>query len=158
MKYSTLTQITPANVSKLTKAWTYDTGAGAVGYTVTPIVIGNVMYLPIQGSIIVALKADAGTELWRFDLRTLPGIAPNPSAGGRGISYWPGTHRRRRASSSQPRTVFSFSSTRKPARRFRARRFRQHGDRRDGKVWRHLLDQHAARALPEPGYHRRTHG
>ena len=91
MKYSTLTQITPANVAKLTKAWTYDTGAGAVGYTITPIVINNVMYLPIQGAIIVALKADAGTELWKFDLRTIPGIAPNPSAGGRGISYWPGT-------------------------------------------------------------------
>jgi glucose dehydrogenase len=91
MKYSTLTQITPANVSKLTTAWTYDTGAPAGGYTITPIVINNVMYLPIQGSIIVALKADSGTELWRFDLKTIPGIAPNPGAGGRGISYWPGT-------------------------------------------------------------------
>jgi glucose dehydrogenase len=91
MKYSPLTQITPANVTRLTKAWTYDTGAPASGYTITPIVINNVMYLPIQGSTIVALKADTGTELWKFDLKTLPGIAPNPSAGGRGISYWPGT-------------------------------------------------------------------
>ena len=33
------------------KAWTYDTGAPASGYTVTPIVINNVMYLPVQGSI-----------------------------------------------------------------------------------------------------------
>jgi quinoprotein glucose dehydrogenase len=91
MKYSPLAQITPANVARLTKAWTYDTGAPASGYTITPIVINNVMYLPIQGSTIVALKADTGTELWKFDLKTLPGIAPNPSAGGRGISYWPGT-------------------------------------------------------------------
>jgi glucose dehydrogenase len=91
MKYSPLTQITPANVTRLTKAWTYDTGAPAGGYTITPTVINNVMYLPIQGSTIVALKADTGTELWKFDLKTLPGIAPNPSAGGRGISYWPGT-------------------------------------------------------------------
>jgi glucose dehydrogenase len=91
MKYSTLTQITPANVTKLAKAWTYDTGAPASGYTITPIVVSNVMYLPIQGSTIVALKADAGTELWKFDLKTLPDIAPSPSAGGRGLSYWPGT-------------------------------------------------------------------
>ena len=90
MKYSPLTQITPANVSTLRKAWTYDLGIPANGYTVTPIAIGNVLYVPV-GSTIVALKADAGTELWRFDLATLPGIAPNPSAGGRGISYWPGT-------------------------------------------------------------------
>jgi glucose dehydrogenase len=91
MKYSPLTQITPANVSRLVKTWTYDTGAPAAGYTITPIVINNVMYLPIQGSTIVALKADAGTELWKFDLKTIPGIGANPSAGGRGISYWPGS-------------------------------------------------------------------
>ena len=91
MKYSPLTQITPANVTQLKKAWTYDMGVPASGYTITPIVVNNVMYLPVQGSTIVALKADAGTELWKFDLKTIPGIAPNPSAGGRGISYWPGT-------------------------------------------------------------------
>lgn len=93
MKYSPLTQITPANVSRLTKAWTYDLGSRATGYTITPIVIGNTIYLPVQGSIIVALKADAGTELWKFDLKTIPGIGANPSAGGRGISYWPGTQK-----------------------------------------------------------------
>jgi quinoprotein glucose dehydrogenase len=92
-KYSALTQITPANVTQLQKAWTYDTGAPAAGYTITPIVIGNVMYLPVQGSIIVALQADSGKELWKFDLKTLPDIGPNPSAGGRGISYWPGNAR-----------------------------------------------------------------
>jgi glucose dehydrogenase len=90
MKFSALTQITPDNVTRLKKAWTYDLGTPAAGYTVTPIVIGNVMYLPVQGSIIVALKADAGTEIWKYDLKNVPGIAPNPSAGGRGISYWPG--------------------------------------------------------------------
>src|SRR5437763_13460759 len=59
MKYSSLTQITPANVARLAKAWTYDTGAPATGYTITPIVINNVMYLPVRlGTTIVALKAD----------------------------------------------------------------------------------------------------
>ena len=91
MKYSPLTQVTPVNVARLTKAWTYDTGVPATGYTITPIVVGNVLYLPIQGSRIVALKADDGTELWQFDLKTLAGIGTNPSAGGRGLSYWPGT-------------------------------------------------------------------
>ena len=91
MKYSTLSQITPANVTQLAKAWTYDLGAPATGYTITPIVVNNVMYLPVQGSTIVALQADSGKELWKRDLKTLPDIGPNPSAGGRGISYWPGT-------------------------------------------------------------------
>jgi glucose dehydrogenase len=100
-KFSALTQITPANVTQLAKAWTYDTGAPASGYTITPIVVSNVMYLPVQGSIIVALQADSGKELWKFDLKTLPDVGPNPSAGGRGISYWPG------AAGRAPRIVIS---------------------------------------------------
>jgi glucose dehydrogenase len=90
MKYSPLTQITPANVSRVTKAWTYDLGVPASGWTVTPIVISNMMYFPVQ-STIVALKADTGTEVWRSDLKAMPELGTNPSAGGRWISYWPGT-------------------------------------------------------------------
>jgi quinoprotein glucose dehydrogenase len=93
MKYSPLTQVTPENVSQLTPAWTYDMGVPASGYTITPIVINNVMYLPIQGTIIVALQADSGKELWKYDLKSLKDLGPNPSAGGRGISYWPGAAR-----------------------------------------------------------------
>jgi glucose dehydrogenase len=93
MKFSSLTQITPQNVTQLSQAWTYDTGAPASGYTITPIVVNNVMYLPVQGTIIVALAADSGKELWKFDLKSIEALAPNPSAGGRGISYWPGTAR-----------------------------------------------------------------
>src|SRR5687768_16318667 len=36
MKYSPLTQITPANVSRLTKAWSYALGVPATGYTPSP--------------------------------------------------------------------------------------------------------------------------
>jgi glucose dehydrogenase len=89
-KYSPLTQITPANVANLTTAWTYDLGARS-DFAMTPLAVNNVLYFP-QGSNIVALKADAGTELWKFDLRTVTefgGVVP--SAGGRGISYWPGS-------------------------------------------------------------------
>jgi glucose dehydrogenase len=93
MKFSPLTQITPDNVNQLTTAWTYDMGVPASGYTITPIVIGNVMYLPIQGTIIVALQADLGKELWKYDLKGIKDLGPNPSAGGRGISYWSGTAR-----------------------------------------------------------------
>jgi hypothetical protein len=62
-------------------------GVPAAGYTITPIVIDNVMYLPIQGTIIVALQADSGKELWKYDLKTLKDLGPNPSAGGRGRLY-----------------------------------------------------------------------
>src|SRR5579872_3650114 len=90
MKYSPLTEITPENVAKLSVAWTYDMGAPGNGYSVTPLVADNVMFLPVRNTTIVALRADTGKELWKTDLASLAGIAPNPSAGGRGISYWAG--------------------------------------------------------------------
>lgn len=80
MKYSPADQITPANVSKLTQAWTYPTGGAA------PIVINNVMYFAGAGNVI-ALHADSGTEVWTFTLAdATPGGAIR-----RGMTYWPGT-------------------------------------------------------------------
>ncbi|HTL00660.1 MAG TPA: hypothetical protein VL243_00455, partial [Vicinamibacterales bacterium] len=61
-KYSPLTQITPANVSTLKTAWTYDLGTPG-NWSVTPLAVNNILYFP-QGSNIVALKADTGAELW----------------------------------------------------------------------------------------------
>jgi glucose dehydrogenase len=43
LKFSRLTQITFASVSRLAPAWSYDTGAPASSYTITPIVVNNVM-------------------------------------------------------------------------------------------------------------------
>jgi len=91
-KYSPLTQITPANVSQLKVAWTYDFGT-RTDFTVTPLAVNNILYFP-QGPNIVALKADTGTEVWKFDMRTVPEISANgatPSAGRSGISYWAGS-------------------------------------------------------------------
>jgi glucose dehydrogenase len=91
MKYSTLTQITPANVKQLKTAWTYDTGdpaGGFRGWEITPIVIANVMYFPTTGKKIVALNAETGKEIWKVDLAAL-GVE---GAGAKyGVSYWPGT-------------------------------------------------------------------
>ena len=79
-KFSPADQITPANVGKLTQAWTYQTGGAA------PIVVGNLMYFVSAGNV-VALNADAGTEAWRFPLAdAAPGGAIR-----RGMTYWPGT-------------------------------------------------------------------
>ena len=97
MKHSPLTQITPENVNQLTTAWTYDMGVPATGYTITPIVIGNVMYLPIQGTIVVALQADTGKELWKYDLKNLKD-GPGPSAGGAGSRTGSARRASRRAS------------------------------------------------------------
>ncbi|WP_162875608.1 PQQ-binding-like beta-propeller repeat protein [Sphingomonas crusticola] len=95
-RYSPLTQITPANVTRLRRAWTYHMKpADAPGATASnrrftseaiPLVIGNVMYLPTPYSRVVALDASTGQEKW-------VAILPNNDVGSiRGVSYWPGDH------------------------------------------------------------------
>ena len=89
-KYSTLKQITPQNVNKLVRAWTYDTGdvgGGFRGWQVTPLVINGVMYFSTMGGNLVALNAETGAELWKFAGST---VTPNGRFAARGISYWPG--------------------------------------------------------------------
>ncbi len=88
MRYSPLTQITPANVTSLKVAWTYhmkpaDAKRVATSET-TPLVVGNTMYLGSPYGKIVALDATTGKELWVYQL---PG---NTRPASRGIAYWPG--------------------------------------------------------------------
>ena len=86
-RFSPLTQITPANVSKLTQAWTYKLRPdgkipSAAVSQITPIVVNGIMYLP-SGNRVVALDTDTGKEVWRYDLKS--GQASN-----RGVAYWTG--------------------------------------------------------------------
>jgi quinoprotein glucose dehydrogenase len=88
MRYSPLTQITPANVTSLKVAWTYhmkpaDAKRVATSET-TPLVVDNVMYLGSPYGKIVALDATTGKELWVY---SMPG---NTRPAPRGIAYWPG--------------------------------------------------------------------
>jgi glucose dehydrogenase len=70
-KYSPLKQITSGNVSKLTKAWSFNGG----GREITPVVIDGVMYYP-SGSKIIALNADTGQPIWQTDLDALVPSTP----------------------------------------------------------------------------------
>src|SRR6202161_3507561 len=87
-RFSPLTQITPANVGKLTQSWSYrlrpDANSPNSGTMneVTPIVVNGVMYLP-AGNRVVALDPETGKEVWRYELKS-------GAASQRGVSYWPG--------------------------------------------------------------------
>ena len=70
-KYSRLTQINTANVSRLVQAWSFQ----GVGTQQTPIVISGVMYASTPTGV-VALDADTGSVIWRY--------GAVPPAGGRG--------------------------------------------------------------------------
>ncbi|HEY7839093.1 MAG TPA: PQQ-binding-like beta-propeller repeat protein [Terriglobales bacterium] len=89
-KFSTLTQITPANVKDLKVAWTYkvtEKPGGFTGWEVTPLVINGVLYTSTTGGTLLALNASTGAKLWEFDAKT---VTPQSNFAPRGISYWPG--------------------------------------------------------------------
>jgi glucose dehydrogenase len=97
-RFSPLKQITPENVGKLHRAWVYHTGETG-NFESTPIVVDHVLYFPTQGQKIVALDADTGKELWKFDPKSR-------SRELRGVSYWPGDQQ------SPPRILFGTSDGR----------------------------------------------
>ena len=67
--YSTLSQISPANVKQLKVAWTFDTKDAFAGSEMqaNPIVIDGVLYATTPKMQVIALDAATGSQLWRFD-------------------------------------------------------------------------------------------
>jgi quinoprotein glucose dehydrogenase len=68
-RYSTLDQISPANVRQLKVAWTYETHDEFEGSEMqsNPIVIDGVLYATTPKLRVIALDAATGRELWTFD-------------------------------------------------------------------------------------------
>src|SRR5580693_7814624 len=90
MRYSALTQISPANVGKLVRAWTYDIGepgGGFRGTEATPIEVGGIMYFSTPGGKEVALNAATGAEVWKYDLKEVTATGRGAKYG---VSYWAG--------------------------------------------------------------------
>jgi glucose dehydrogenase len=98
-RFSPLAQISPDNVAKLTVAWSYAMrpgGSGPAGGAfnqVTPIVIGDVMYLP-AGNRVVALDPETGKEIWTYQ-------RPTGLVSARGVAYWAGDRK------NSPRIFFT---------------------------------------------------
>jgi quinoprotein glucose dehydrogenase len=89
--YSTLAQITPANVAQLQPAWTFNTGDAEANnrsqIQCNPLVIDGVLYGTSPQLKLFALDAATGRELWRFD----PFAAGNVPGGrglNRGLAWW----------------------------------------------------------------------
>jgi alcohol dehydrogenase (cytochrome c) len=66
-RHSPLTEITPANVSQMTLAWTFQTGLGGGGNTVksTPILVDGVLYFTMPDHV-WAVDARTGHTLWHY--------------------------------------------------------------------------------------------
>lgn len=74
-RYSRLKQINTDNVERLGLAWSFDLGSTR-GVEATPVVVGNTMYVTGPWSVVHALNAKTGEELWRYD----PNVPPEYAA------------------------------------------------------------------------------
>jgi quinohemoprotein ethanol dehydrogenase len=66
-RYSTMNQITPQNVSKLALAWSYELGQGGGSQQATPLFSNGILYTVTNWSIVAAVDAKTGKEIWRYD-------------------------------------------------------------------------------------------
>ncbi len=97
-KFSPLTDINTANVSKLTVAWEWTTREKALdqygtrpgNFQTTPLMIDNVLYFSTPYNRVVALNADTGAELWAFDPKAYEDGQPPNGTGfvHRGVAAW----------------------------------------------------------------------
>ncbi|MBL9211863.1 MAG: PQQ-binding-like beta-propeller repeat protein [Opitutaceae bacterium] len=81
-QFSSLTQITRENVSRLQVAWRYPIGEDKK-YFFAPIVVDDVMFVMGRGSSIIALSATTGREIWTYRPPQDTKLITN-----RGINYW----------------------------------------------------------------------
>jgi quinohemoprotein ethanol dehydrogenase len=66
-RYSTLKQINDTNAKRLGLAWSYVVGAGGGNQEGTPLMWNNTLYGITTWSVVYALDARTGKELWRWD-------------------------------------------------------------------------------------------
>ncbi|MCC6156345.1 MAG: pyrroloquinoline quinone-dependent dehydrogenase [Candidatus Hydrogenedentes bacterium] len=96
-RYSPLTQITPANVKYLKKAWEYHTGDMPGGtrfvkadtaFEATPILNDGRLYVPSPFNKVIALDPETGTEFWTFDPKLDLTQRYANQLTSRGVVYW----------------------------------------------------------------------
>lgn len=92
-RFSRLTQITPDNIDDLGLAWTRTIGDYNMRMQGTPLVVDGVMYVTNGWSVVYALDAANGDEIWRHDPevdRSYARLACCGPAHNRGVAVYEG--------------------------------------------------------------------
>ncbi len=111
-RYSPLAQINTSNVKDLELAWQIQTGdvkgpndVGETTYQATPLKIGNALYMCTPHNWALALDADSGETLWKFDPKVGENLQRQHQTC-RGVSYYAG-----QAAANNSTPVASISNT-----------------------------------------------
>jgi quinohemoprotein ethanol dehydrogenase len=91
-RHSPLSSIDRSNVKSLGVAWSFDLGSTR-GVEATPIVVDGVMYLTAAWSVVFALDAVTGKELWKYDPKVPGEWGRNACCDvvNRGVAVWDGS-------------------------------------------------------------------
>ena len=133
-KYSRLSDVNRSNVRQLAPAWSWDTGdpgnppadsgspARPGTFQATPLMINDTLYLPTPLNQVVALDANTGRELWRFDPEAYRFGQPSNGTGlvHRGVAMWTDGRERRIFINSRWRLFALNAATGKPIPSFGA--------------------------------------
>lgn len=84
--YSPLSEITPANASRLHLVWAFSTGEQRV-HEAAPVINNGVMFIPSPNNQVIALDAKTGVPLWRYH-RPRPTGAQVPHDTSRGVALY----------------------------------------------------------------------
>ena len=128
LKYSSLTSIDKSNVARLSVAWTWKTGEQPIAangatlasrpgqFQVTPLAIGDTLYLSTPYNRVVALDASSGRELWSYDPQAYAMGQPSNGTGfvHRGVATWSNGKERRILIASRWRLIALDASTGRP--------------------------------------------
>ncbi len=98
-KYAALDQIDAGNVDRLQVAWQWESADTAVitanrelgpaGFKATPLMVDGVLYIRTSLSIVAAIDAATGDELWVQDVGSYASGRPtNLGFNSRGVAYW----------------------------------------------------------------------
>jgi quinohemoprotein ethanol dehydrogenase len=93
-RFSPLRQINATNVRRLGLAWTYVLGPGGGSQEATPLVWKNIVYGITTWSVVFAVDARTGKELWRWDPEVnQAAVRRRPCCGivNRGLAIYNGT-------------------------------------------------------------------
>ena len=96
MQYSALKQVTKSNVGKLELAWTHLAPGPGGRFAFSPLVVDGVMYVVGKDSVIVALDAVTGRQIWTHPVEGRPTD--------RGFNFWQNRER------SDRRLIFAANS------------------------------------------------
>jgi glucose dehydrogenase len=88
-RFSPLTDINDSNVNQLGLSWSFETGTNR-GHETTPIVVDGMMFITAPWSVVFALDAKTGKQIWSFDPEADKAWARNACCDvvNRGVAVW----------------------------------------------------------------------